>query len=78
MSELPKGWVQTNLGDIVFFNYGKSLAAAKRKGGDIDVYGSNGVVGQHNEAITQSPAIIVGRKGMRPRKRAQDARKQMP
>lgn len=63
MSELPKGWATTSVGEVLFFNYGKSLAASKRNGGPVDVYGSNGVVGSHDEALTQAPAIIVGRKG---------------
>jgi type I restriction enzyme S subunit len=29
----------------------------------VSVYGSNGVVGIHDEALTSGPAIIVGRKG---------------
>ncbi len=63
MSELPKGWAKTTVGEVLFFNYGKSLAAQSRNGGPVNVYGSNGIVGSHDEALTRAPAIIVGRKG---------------
>ena len=54
---------QTTLGDICEFRYGKSLPSKKRVDGAYAVYGSNGCVGSHIEAITGEPAIIVGRKG---------------
>jgi type I restriction enzyme, S subunit len=62
-SELPTGWVQTRLGELVEFQYGKSLPESNRVPGPYCVYGSNGPVGTHNDAITAAPAIIVGRKG---------------
>ncbi len=34
-----------------------------RSGGAVPVYGSNGVVGSHDIAITMGPTIVVGRKG---------------
>jgi type I restriction enzyme, S subunit len=51
------------LGDICEFAYGESLIEGKRKGGTIPVYGSNGIVGWHESAITKGPSIIIGRKG---------------
>jgi type I restriction enzyme S subunit len=52
-----------SLGDICEFKYGRSLAAADRRPGAVPVYGSNGQVGNHDEALTQGPTVIVGRKG---------------
>lgn len=44
--------------------YGKGLPASKRnRDGQIPVYGSNGMVGVHDTALTSGPTIIVGRKG---------------
>ena len=63
MSGLPQGWVETKLGETLSLNYGKSLPATVRDGGEYAVFGSNGIVGQHSQSITASPAIIVGRKG---------------
>ncbi|MBE7535037.1 MAG: restriction endonuclease subunit S [Anaerolineales bacterium] len=51
------------LGEVCDFVYGDSLKETDRKGGDIPVYGSNGIVGWHDEAITKGETIIVGRKG---------------
>ena len=56
-------WENNKLGDIIELVYGKSLPKSKRKVGTVPVYGSNGIVGYHNEAIVNEPGIIVGRKG---------------
>lgn len=63
MNKLPKGWYETTIGELVVFNYGKNLPKEKRKEGKYDVYGANGIVGYHNEAITKAPTILIGRKG---------------
>ncbi len=60
---LPEGWVYCKIGDILKVNYGKGLKEVKRNPGNISVYGSNGIVGQHNIALTKGPTIIIGRKG---------------
>ena len=57
------GWKEASLGEICTFKYGKSLPRTIRKGGDFSVYGSNGVVGQHDAAITTGQTIVIGRKG---------------
>lgn len=51
------------LGKAIELVYGKNLPKKKRLGGDVSVYGSNGIVGWHNEAIVHEPTVIVGRKG---------------
>jgi type I restriction enzyme, S subunit len=56
-------WPLSRLGDVVEVKYGKGLPQPKRTGGHVSVYGSNGIVGQHDVAITHGPTIIVGRKG---------------
>lgn len=56
-------WPEVGLGEVCEFKYGKSLPAANREPGAFSVYGSNGVVGEHSEALTRGPTIIVGRKG---------------
>ena len=64
MSELPNGWAVTYLGELFEFKYGKGLVQENRiANGSINVYGSSGIVGKHNEAITNGATIIVGRKG---------------
>jgi len=61
---LPRGWAATTLGEIFDFKYGKGLPQEKRNvKGSVRVYGSNGVVGAHDKAVTKGQAIVVGRKG---------------
>lgn len=52
-----------SLGDICEFRYGKALPSEKRVPGSAPVFGSNGRVGTHSEALVQGPAIVIGRKG---------------
>ena len=63
VSAVTAKWALTRLGDICEFKYGKSLPETARAGGDISVFGSNGIVGAHNSALTEGPTIIIGRKG---------------
>lgn len=51
------------LGEICDFHYGIGLSEAQRKGGATPVYGSNGIVGWHDQAVTKGKTIIIGRKG---------------
>lgn len=57
------GWRRARLGNLIEAKYGKALTKDNRAGGEVPVYGANGVVGHHNVAITQGPTIIIGRKG---------------
>lgn len=61
---LPCGWSFLRLGDVLAFEYGDNLPEAKRSGtGEFPVYGSNGVVGSHNESFVTGQCIVIGRKG---------------
>ncbi len=63
-NELPEGWVETTLGDILPIQYGKGLVDADRDAnGHIPVYGSSGIVGFHNQALTAHATLVIGRKG---------------
>ena len=53
----------TTLGSEIELAYGKSLPAHVRTPGPFKVFGSNGVVGQHDAACVAGPGIVVGRKG---------------
>jgi len=64
MSErLPEGWKWVRLGEVCVFEYGSGLPQRDRLGGSVPVFGSNGIIGYHNVAITKGPTIIIGRKG---------------
>lgn len=60
---LLEGWTKTTIEQHCPLIYGKALKADAREPGEVDVYGSSGVVGSHNKALVNGPAIIVGRKG---------------
>lgn len=61
---IPKNWVWCRLGDVITMIYGNSLTVAQcKENGKYPVYGSNGVVGQYDEYLTDKRAIIIGRKG---------------
>lgn len=62
-SELPEGWQDAQLGDVLALEYGRSLPEKARHSGSVPVFGSNGVVGWHDEPLVPSGGIIVGRKG---------------
>jgi type I restriction enzyme S subunit len=56
-------WREVTVGDICKFQYGKALPNLTRNGGPVCVFGSNGVVGYHDAAISDGPTIVIGRKG---------------
>ncbi len=57
-------WPTTTVGEFAPFTYGKGLSKKQRnETGGIPVYGSNGIIGYHDQALTSSPTIIIGRKG---------------
>ena len=51
------------IGDICTFEYGKPLKAENRIDGEYPVFGSNGIVGYHNDYLVEAPFLVVGRKG---------------
>ena len=63
LGPVPEGWEVDRVESVCAFNYGKALKAADRRGGDVPVYGSNGIVGAHDEALVSGPGVVVGRKG---------------
>lgn len=52
-----------SLREVVALEYGKALPATERRAGTVDVFGSGGAVGTHDEALCEGPGIVVGRKG---------------
>jgi type I restriction enzyme, S subunit len=59
----PEGWKLSRFGDFAELAYGKALKAETRRAGTFPVYGSNGQVGWHDEALVRGPGVVVGRKG---------------
>ena len=61
--EIPQGWEWCRLGNILNFSSGDGLTAAQMAGGDIPVFGGNGINGYHNKANIDTETIVVGRVG---------------
>lgn len=63
-TNIPSGWVETTVGEIFEFCYGKGLTQkARNESGNFPVFGSNGVVGKHDRYLVREPSVIIGRKG---------------
>jgi type I restriction enzyme S subunit len=61
--ELPSKWTIVEVGKVATIVYGKGLPSEQRAGeGGIPVFGSSGIVGEHNQALYSEPSIIIGRK----------------
>jgi type I restriction enzyme, S subunit len=54
---------EKELRDVITLEYGKSLPSSKRTGDGFPVYGSNGIIGFHDQYLVHGPGIVVGRKG---------------
>ncbi len=64
LSEISRnGWQLLRLKQVATLNYGDALSEETRTDGSVPVFGSNGIVGFHNRAITSAPCIVIGRKG---------------
>jgi type I restriction enzyme S subunit len=61
--EIPEGWVWCRLGNILNFSSGDGLTAAQMAGGEIPVFGGNGINGYHDKANIETETIVVGRVG---------------
>jgi len=61
---LPVTWASVPLGKLAEIKYGKALPFEVRSmAGSVEVYGSGGIVGQHDQALHDQPSIVIGRKG---------------
>lgn len=61
--ELPGGWAWARLGEVIYIHSGDGLTAENMKGGDIPVYGGNGINGYHDAFNIEEPTIVIGRVG---------------
>ena len=60
---LPEGWERRTVGEVAELKYGRALKREGRVNGPFPVYGSSGIIGHHQVALVDGPAIVVGRKG---------------
>ena len=61
--EIPKGWEWCRLGNILSFSSGEGLIAAQMAGGEVPVFGGNGINGYHDKPNIETETIVVGRVG---------------
>lgn len=60
----PSEWREHVWGDLATLEYGRALRGYDSGTGDFQVYGTNGPIGWHKEALCPRPGVIVGRKGV--------------
>lgn len=60
---VPTGWNLKRWGDIATLEYGKSIRDYRESSGKYRVFGTNGPIGFHGEALCDSAGIVIGRKG---------------
>ena len=63
LGNIPKGWKITQWGNIASLEYGKSLRDYRQAGGTYRVFGTNGPIGYHDQALCGTEGIVIGRKG---------------
>jgi type I restriction enzyme S subunit len=56
-------WQETTWGDLATLEYGKALRNYQDTPSTARVFGTNGPIGWHHEALWCGPGVIVGRKG---------------
>ena len=60
---IPEGWERRTLGSALNLQRGFDLPVTRRVAGGVPVYGSTGIVGEHNMTKVNSPTLITGRSG---------------
>ena len=56
-------WREARWGDIAILEYGRALRGYNAAQGPFRVFGTNGPIGWHDEALCEHEGVIVGRKG---------------
>jgi type I restriction enzyme S subunit len=56
-------WKEMTWGDLATLEYGKALRGYRNSSGRFRVYGTNGPIGWHDQALFDKPSVIIGRKG---------------
>ena len=56
-------WQDLRWGDLATLEYGKALRGHGTSTGSVRVFGTNGPIGWHDEALCPHPSVVIGRKG---------------
>lgn len=59
----PVKWLERTWGDLATLEYGKSLRGYREGTGTCRVFGTNGPIGWHTDALDDGPGVVIGRKG---------------
>ena len=62
-SDIGAEWRELRWGDLATLEYGRALRGHQSRTGPIRVFGTNGPIGWHDEALCSYPSVVVGRKG---------------
>ena len=60
---VPSGWHERRWGDLATLEYGRALRGYDIALGAFRVFGTNGPIGWHDEALCPHASVVVGRKG---------------
>ena len=63
LGKISNDWKDKKISNCIELIYGEGLPETKRKKGNVSVFGSNGIIGFHDEALVKGPGVIIGRKG---------------
>jgi len=62
--EVPEFFKVKKLGELVKLSSGEFLPAENRQGGEIPIFGGNGIIGFYDDYLIQQPTIVIGRVGV--------------
>ena len=63
LGRIPKSWSDGHFEQFITLQRGTDLPVQDRKEGNIPIYGSNGIVGFHNDYVISGEGVITGRSG---------------
>lgn len=61
--ELPKNWVETELENLFFLQYGKGISINQLTEEGFNVYGANGIIGKYSEFTYEKSKVIISCRG---------------
>ena len=62
-SGMKDEWQELRWGDLATLEYGRALRGHNSRTGPVRVFGTNGPIGWHDEALCSYPSVVIGRKG---------------
>lgn len=63
LGRIPKSWADDRFEQFMTLQRGNDLPVQERKEGNVPIYGSNGIVGFHDDYVISREGVITGRSG---------------